>query len=106
MRTLEKWLGPCEVAELLGMDADLIREYMRRGIIRAKDIARPGATHHRWRTTLRWLEEYQETGTTSKPRAADDGPSSRLDEFPMSSLPYSQWRRQRRGGGKRNRGNA
>ncbi|MEP7217334.1 MAG: hypothetical protein ABI876_00375 [Bacteroidota bacterium] len=96
MRTLEKWLAPSDVAMLLGMDADLVREYMRRGIIRAKDIARPGATHHRWRTTMRWLEEYQEAGTTSESAGSNERRYSPRAESPISTLSYSQWRRQRR----------
>jgi hypothetical protein len=55
---------------MLGEGEDRVREKMKRGIIRAKDIALPGR-RPRYVTTWEWLSEYQaETMAPAPPPTA------------------------------------
>lgn len=102
METIQRWLTPKEAATLLGMDIDLVREFMCQGIIRAKDIARPGAIHRRWRTTLQWLREYQESDTTTTSIRSAFETAGHAVARVISGVSYREWRGKRRAGGSRN----
>lgn len=86
--TIERWITASEAAKLLGEGVDSIRQKMRSGIIRSRDISAAAAQRRQWRTTSAWLAEYQ-SAATEIPAHTTPQPVQLL-----SGLTYKDYKRQ------------